>query len=238
MTRKEHLIKSLETAIDALINDTVYYNWKDQCSCNAGIVSQAVLNIDKDELESRKGELFDKIANINKNLEEHKRLQNTWKAAIQHTCSLTGKTSPQIIKDLEEAGLSKNDMVHLEYLDNSGILANSDISTITTVEKKLMGYETKIILDKSTFLKRLRKDTKEVDVPIYVNIVKEVYPENYYMEKENLIKYLVSWTRILKNESKQGLKSIEILESQLLVAVAEENYEKAVELRNQIYELS
>jgi protein-arginine kinase activator protein McsA len=58
------------------------------------------------------------------------------------------------------------------------------------------------------------------------------------MEKENLIKYLVSWTRILKNESKQGLKSVEILESQLLVAVAEENYEKAVEIRNQIYELS
>jgi hypothetical protein len=235
MNKKEHLIKSLEIAIDALRNGTIHYDWKEQCSCNAGIVSQAVLGISGSELEIAKQPLFDTVYVMH---EADSTVQRTWKNAIMHGCPLTGKSVPTIIKDLEEAGLSRNDIVHLEFLDNPGILANSDIETETVEEKKLTGYETHTVPDKSSFLKRWRKATKEVEVPIYVTYVTEVYPKNYFMRKENLIKYLFSWMKILKNEIREDLKTKAHLESMLLIAISEENYERAAELRNEIISLS
>jgi hypothetical protein len=235
MNKKEHLIKSLEVAIDALRNGTIHYDWINQCSCNAGIVSQAVLGLSANELEEVKEPLF-KV--VNEIYEKDSKVERSWKNAIMYGCPLTGKSIPTIIKDLENAGLSRNDIVHLEYLDNPGILANSDIQTETVEDKTLTGYETHTVPDNSTFMKRWKKATKEVEVPIYVNYVREVYPTNYYRKKENLIKYLFSWVKILKNEIREDIKIKAQLESMLLIAVSEENYERAAQLRNEILSLS
>jgi hypothetical protein len=51
MKRKEKLIESLRLVIDALKNNTVYYDWSEQSSCNMGVVAQAILSVDVKELE-------------------------------------------------------------------------------------------------------------------------------------------------------------------------------------------
>jgi hypothetical protein len=189
--KMQNLINSLKKAVKALKEDSVYYNWSNQCHCNAGIVCQAALGINAEQLEESKEELFGKLERINKTLSSNKKITQSWKNAIHYSCPLTGQSYPQIIKDLESIGITKEDIINLEYLSNPVILANSSIE-------------------------------KEGDD----------YPVEYYKEKENLIKYLVSWIEILQ-ESVSDI-SVEDLEKQLTEAVTNEHFEKAAEIRDLI----
>jgi hypothetical protein len=65
MNKKEHLINSLRIAIDSLQNGIIKYDWNEQCSCNAGIVSQAVLGISINELQKLRKTAFDKLEKHN-----------------------------------------------------------------------------------------------------------------------------------------------------------------------------
>jgi hypothetical protein len=57
------------------------------------------------------------------------RIQNpTWKQLVQYTCNATGKSISKIITTLAEHGLQPQDIVHLEYLENTAILAKADIN--------------------------------------------------------------------------------------------------------------
>jgi hypothetical protein len=238
MNKKEHLIDSLNTAINALKNDTVYYNWTNQHSCNAGIVSQAVLGVTREELDLRRTTLFSKLEDYNSQRRKENQLADTWKNAVQIGCSLTGKDIPQIVKDLEANGLSREDIVHLEYLNNSAILEESTIPFKDKIETKTIGYETVTVADTS-FWGRIFKRTLEIDEPIIVNHVVGIeYEKNYYTKKENLIKYLSAWVRILKSEPILNSIDKENLEIELLHSVAEENYERAAEIRNQLSTLN
>ena len=225
MNKKEHLIKSLSIAIEALENDTIYYNWRKQDSCNMGIVSQAVLGISTEELHTKRKKIFDNIPDD---------VSCTWKNAVKYGCPLTGKSNFQIMEDLENAGLSKNDIVHLEYLDNPGILSQSEISK-EYIEKRIeIGSEEIRVKDKSNFFKRIIGATKIEKRSIYKTVRELDYPPAYYAEKSNLIKYLKAWVKILKGETSLEGNSKEVLEAQLLIAISEENFEKAAELQNQI----
>lgn len=238
MNKKEHLINSLNTAINALKNDTVYYNWTNQHSCNAGIVSQAVLGVTREELDLRRATLFSKLEDYNSQRKKENQLDGTWKNAVQISCSLTGKSIPEIVKDLEANGLSREDIVHLEYLNNPAILEESTILFKDKIETKTIGYETVTVADTS-FWGRIFKRTLEIDEPIIVNHVVGIeYEKDYYSKKENLIKYLSAWVRILKSEPVVGSSSKKELEIELLQVVAEENYERAVEIRNQLSTLN
>jgi protein-arginine kinase activator protein McsA len=70
--------------------------------------------------------------------------------------------------------------------------------------------------------------------PIYEEKIEGyAYPDQYYEKKENLIKYLSAWIRILKGET-NFQNTRESLEAELLNAIAEERYERAAEIRNEI----
>lgn len=238
MNKKEHLINSLNTAINALKNDTIYYSWSNQHSCNAGIVSQAVLGVAREELDLKRTTLFSKLDDYNSQRRKENQLDGTWKNAVQISCSLTGKDIPQIVKDLEANGLSREDIVHLEYLNNSAILEESTIPYTDKIETRTIGYETVTVADTS-FWGKIFKRKVEIDEPILVNHVVGIeYEKNYYTKKENLIKYLSAWVRILKSEPLVGSISRKELEIELLQSVSEENYERAVEIRNQLSTLN
>lgn len=228
MNKKEKLINSLNIAISSLKNDTIYYDWQRQSSCNAGIVAQAVLDKTPDEISKLRSSLF-------KNLPE--KVDNTWKNAIKHGCSVTGKSMFEIINQLTEAGLSKEDIVHLEYLENPAILERSGIEKIKTYKTVKTG-EKKIPVTKphSNFFKRILGE-KEIGYkiePVYKEVIdKEEYPKNYFKEKENLIKYLTGWVSILKEEPVMKTEETD-LEARLLNAVANEDYELASELRDKM----
>ncbi len=56
--RKENLIKSLKIVIDALKKNQVEYEWKEQSSCNCGLVAQAILGVSQMKLKYDINDLF------------------------------------------------------------------------------------------------------------------------------------------------------------------------------------
>jgi len=241
MKRKETLIGALRLAIDALQNGTIHYDWKEQCSCNMGVVAQAVLKVDVNELEDLRDSLFDKLTKINKERknENKEQFDRTWKNAIQLGCPLTGERLPEIIKRLEECGMSRADMVHLEYLENPAILELSGIQKEMHSDKIQVGTE-QLKVPKKGFWGWLGYTKTEL-VPIYEVNKTLRYPKNYYTKKENVVKYLSAWLSILldntieiKYESDKHIESGLNLERELLLAVAEEDYEKAAKIRDNI----
>lgn len=234
MNKKEHLIKSLKIATNALRNDTIHYNWKEQESCNMGVVSQAVLGKTPKELEELSEPMFKKLGKLKKN---DPSFELSWKNAVKYTCSITGKDMPKIIKDLENAGISREDIVHLEYLENPAILAMSDIKRTPVYGNVETGKENKMVkvLHPNYFLSLLRfKVSVMREVPILENkIISYKFDKDYYEKKENLIKYLIAWVSILENDNSFDNEK-DALEAKLLNAVAEEDYENAALLRDQI----
>jgi hypothetical protein len=236
MNRKEHLINSLRIAVDALKNDTIHYDWKEQHSCNAGVVAQACLGITREKVNSLRAPLFSVLDGINENREKGKKLDLTWKNAVKYGCPITGLSNFEIIDSLEKAGLSKADIVHLEYLENPAILEISGIQKVRKVEKVKVDESVKFeeVADDS-FMGRLfgKKVTKKTIEPIYTDVVSEDYPDNYYTDKKNLILYLSAWIKILTQRTTHASEPSR-LEAMLLNAVAEEDYEKAAEIRNEL----
>jgi hypothetical protein len=239
MERKQKLIASLRLAIDALKNNTIHYDWVEQSSCNAGVVSQAVLGESIEGIDERRQSLFKTLKSINKErvIAKKPEISLTWQNAIQYGCPITGKNMPQIIVDLEEAGLSKNDIVHLEFMSNPAILAASDIEKVAVRQKVQVSTNEKTVQVPSPgFFNWLlgKKETKTISEPVYEEkIVRYEYTKDYYTKKENLIKYLSAWLRILTQDLSFETDS-QKLNAELLIAVSEENYERAAEIRNRL----
>ncbi len=236
MNKKEKLVSSLKIVIDALRNDTIYYDWNEQHSCNAGVVAQACLGITRDEVNSLRSPLFSVLDDLNEKRDDSKKINLTWKNAVKYGCPITGLSNFEIINRLEKAGLSKADIVHLEYLENPAILEISGIKKVETVSKEkvdeIVRFEEK---ERSSFFGRMfgGKTTLKIVEPVYKETVVEKYPVSYYSKKENLILYLSAWVKILTQETSHETQAAQ-LEARLLNAVADENYELAAELRNQL----
>ena len=244
MNRKETLIKGLRTAIDALKNDTIVYDWNNPCSCNMGVVAQAVLEVTPDELKELNKPLFNPLGKINKKRKEDgdERIMPSWKNAVKYACPITGKGMPEIINILESKGMSRADIVHLEFLENPAILELSGIQKIQTVHQVQTGTETKEVPSTHWFWK-IWGYTNMEEVPVFEQTVTTEYPKDYYQKKENVILYLSAWLNILTNEnleikvkdSADSHKEASInFEKELLNAVADEDYERAAELRDKI----
>lgn len=244
MNRKDTLVKGLRTAIDALKNDTINYNWNNQCSCNMGVVAQAVLEVSFDELKDLNKELFKPLDMINKKrkADGEERIMPSWKNAVKYACPITGKNMPEIINILESKGMSRADIVHLEFLENPAILELSGIQkieTATTVQTKI---GTKEVPTTHWFWKWFGH-TETIEVPVYEHSTTYAYPAAYYNRKENVILYLSAWLNILTNENLEikvkdvndSHKEASInLEKELLNAIADEDYIRAAELRDAI----
>jgi hypothetical protein len=235
MNKKEHLLSSLRLAINALKNDTIKYDWHEQCSCNAGVVSQAVLGISQDDLDVLRKPAFKKLIDHNKQVEKSdKEIQLTWKNSIKYTCPITGKGMPKVFQDLEDAGLSRFDIAHLEFMDNPAILAESTIEKIRIKTSERVIGERQFEVVKKRFFGLITKK-EMITEDITEDVFEMKYPGDYYTKKSNLIKYLSAWIRILEKRHRTEDKTDkDNIEADLLNAVAEENYELAAELRNQI----
>jgi hypothetical protein len=246
--KKEKLINGLRLSISALTNDTIIYDWHQQESCNCGVVAQAITGIKRDKLKLKFSEQISEKLNDIK-YKDDKKVQLTWRNAVKYLCPITGLSNIEILDRLHGAGLSKEDMVHLEYMNNPAILAKSGIETTTKVERQ--EEYTKEIIQKTKevphpkFWPRLlgHKVTEQYSEEIkgYRTVNEEVKINDYYKSKENLIKYLKAWLSIILDGSqKKSIKSYttEELEAEILVAVAEENYEGAALLRDRLTEFS
>lgn len=236
---RKNLISKLTVAVNALKNNTIHYDWKEQSSCNAGIVAQAMLDISRSELDIDRQSVFKELRKVNEERLESGQAEHslTWKNAIKWSCPITGESGHRIIDRLEKAGLSRKDIVHLEYLENPAILKESGIEQEKKVDLIKIGEAVRIEEVRDTsFFGRLFNLTvqKRIVTPQWEEKVTYVYPKNYYAKKENLIKYLSAWIRLLQSEGDSEATDRVGLEAELLRAVADENFERAADLRNQL----
>lgn len=244
MSRKETLINGLRNAIEALKNDTINYDWSNQSSCNMGVVAQAVLEISPKELEKMNKTLFKplNVFNAKRKAEGKDRIMPSWKNAVKYACPITGKNMPEIINILESKGMSRSDIVHLEFLENPAILELSGIKKNESTRQIKIGVENKEIPSKN-WIYRLFGYTEMTEVPVYESVTEYSYENEYYQKKENVILYLSAWLNILTDEnleikvkgSTDSNKETSVnLEKELLHAVADEDYEKAADLRDRL----
>jgi hypothetical protein len=236
MDKKNNLIKSLNVAIRALETDSTNYKWQTHTQCNCGVVSQAVLGLSVDDLEDKifRSKLF-AHKNFDSKDDGGRGREKTWKNAVQTWCPIANKPLKTIFTELGEAGLSPEDICHLEFMENKAILAKSGIELAHTVTKQIeVGRQ---YVPSTTFWGKLFR--KKVSVPVYETKTETDLDIDYYSKKENLIKYLKAWVKILKEEREpieDDLSNYHIneLNERLLVAVADEDYVSAAMLRDAI----
>lgn len=241
MENKEKLIKSLNLVINSLKNDTIEYNWQKQANCNCGIVAQAITGKNSNEIQTLFKDVIVSLGIIDKSIDK------TWKNGVKHLCPITGESIHKIFNELFKNGLSKEDIVHLEFMDNPAILERSKIKT-TEIQKttdKILDEEIieEVIVPHPNFFKRMFGATvvEKLISKKYIDVEKtEEVGIKYYSKKENLIKYLQAWVSIL-NEGSKGddlnETSIVDLEHELLVAISNEDYDSAILLRDKLNSL-
>jgi hypothetical protein len=233
MNRKEKLIQSLSTVISALENDVAQYNWTNQSQCNCGLVTQVLLGKSQTELndELERQDIFNKPRFKSRIGTD----ALTWKNAVKVYCPIAKKPLKQIFIDLENAGLSKEDIVHLEYMDNPAIFSKSGIKPTKTVKKEFQNGFQKV--PSTTFFGKLFGI--KIQKPILeIREFEKAY--NWYAEPKNLVKYLKAWLSILKDQ-KEDIDFEDIdnytkteLQERLLVALSDEDYILAAQLRDEI----
>jgi hypothetical protein len=243
-TKTQKLIKGLNIVINALKNGTIHYDWTQQDSCNCGVVAQAILGKTKEEIRTFYNEISSGLAKHNT---KDTKIDLTWQNGVKYLCPLTGEPMIEVFKKLFEAGLSKSDIVHLEYMNNPAILKRSGIQLKikkVVVEKKLAETVTRLETQKHPNLFP-RLFGKTVQVAVKTDVYKEIKSEKiivddyFHTKQHNLIKYLTAWVSILQEGAKYkeedlGGLTIEELESELLIAVAEDKFEYACLLRDTI----
>lgn len=236
MEKRKNLIMALKLAAGALEKNTVIYDWKQQASCNCGIVAQALTGMHKSELEKYVSVAFSSFINgrpITDPVAFNNKLDRTWKNLVIQKCSITGKPVSEILSLLLSKGLTTEDIMHLEYMENPAILERSGIKTgITTTITEHEVEEEEIV--KKGFLGIGRK-TKIVKK---IKTIKK--KQNHYSIKENLIKYLTAWAEILEEQPEQVdiENNAVFLEERLLRATSEEKYKLAAEIRDKIQRLT
>jgi hypothetical protein len=146
MDKRQNLIKNLNLVVNALKNDAVLYAWNSPGSCNCGVIAQALLDVDRRTLlvkydEARKACGMDGIPALQGS---NGTVSPTWKNLVHASCSVTGKSMVEVINTLREKGLTAEDIVHLEYMENPAILA--------VAGEKIQGKSSKYYSTKSNLI--------------------------------------------------------------------------------------
>lgn len=170
------LINALIAVVAALENGTVDYDWKNVSHCNVGLVAQAITRTDKHGLFN---DYLNEMAVKIKGKYGSERCP-TWTQMVVEYCPLTGEPMTEIFKKLYAAGMHREDISHLEYLNSAQIMHNTSIDTKNTIEtyyeEEVQGWW--IFKEEVTVEKR-----RSV---------------RYYEKRENLHAYLKSWIDILR----------------------------------------
>jgi hypothetical protein len=214
MEKKVTLIEALTAVVTALENDTIDYDWCKTSHCNCGLVAQAVTRTGQDGLNN------DYLIDIKNALQTKKKMAKgksaTWTELVAEYCPLTGEPLADVFKKLYEAGMTREDIAHLEYLSDPKILAVSQVNTgeytqeYTTKETRVTGWW----MFKKTIAVSVKKEKKI----------------GYYQVKANLFAYLKAWITILEKEKTQPS---ELKPAKVIVVNGEEfKYRNTLQLEN------
>ncbi len=171
---KEKLLTSLEMVLKNLKEEKLYYNWSSHGTCNLGLVASCILEKSPNDLENEFKFLCIPIGDDGVD----------WKKVVNYYCPITGLSSNMIFRRLQIAGMSREDMINLEYLSDPIILERT---------KRLVSK------DMSFWDKIFSKNTLGAKDISYDN--RGDFDEEYYREEENLIIYLEAWIELIKEDN-------------------------------------
>jgi hypothetical protein len=175
---KKPLKQVLKEVIYSLENDITRYEWTEHGRCNCGLVVQAILNKNANEVQK----IFDdECANLVIN-----ESKITWKKALQYSCSSTGIPMKGIFKVLLDIGLRPEDISHLEFLSNKVILKDSGIDSSFNSY-----YQDKknLILYLKSWIKILNAKDEETNQlnskeELEAQLLRDIATENYFHAAE------------------------------------------------------
>lgn len=174
--RKKGLKVALSEVINSLENDIVKYNWKEQSSCNCGLIVQSLLNLD--------------LMRVSKYFHDERKKTSlcyddketfTWKAVLKERCTATGLPMRGIFKALLDHGFRPEDIAHVEYLTNKGILAGT---TIDTTQEKYFSRKENLIKYLKSWVNILNEENIEISSTenkeeLEAQLLREVESERY-----------------------------------------------------------
>lgn len=118
LEKENKLIPTIKIVLTSLEKDIVDYEWKHPQCCNCGLMVQGILNVTPRNVNK----IFHYLLSFND-------AKTTWKSQAQQYCSVTGMPLNLVFEVLHNKGFKIEDIVHLEFLNNSAILELSGIDT-------------------------------------------------------------------------------------------------------------
>ena len=180
------LLEALTVTLTALENDSIDYDPDYKSTNNCGLLVQAVLGINKDQLD----ELY--LDKLNKDYAEwNKGWHPTWTGLVIENWPLTGEPIIELFDKLKSSGANREDIPALDYLSDQEILKGSGVVFESNYYNVETVTETRVLF----LFKRNIKTVRKVEV-------------KFYDRKDNLILYLRSWIKLLKQGKKVKSKSI------------------------------
>lgn len=239
------LQEALKVVIKSLKNDTIHYDWSNPNTCNCGLVAQALLHDSGLDVKKNVNKWCNDLEKIDP---EKFKKEKMWKNAVKYLCPVTGMSNYDIFNELFRRGLTREDIVHLEYMENEAIVKRSGLATRTI--KRSRQVDNGRTLEKIRYVKHSnpikaffglkQEETYQepvLDTEKYEEIAHDC--EFDFKSKENLIKYLTAWLEIISEDKISDIESLSKteLEGELLKALSTEDYETAGKIRDQIFEL-
>lgn len=150
---------------DKLDAGTIQYDWQHAEQCNCGVVAQAILGITRAKLDKFLS-CYDEF---------------TWEGMVNEVCPITGRPTARIFAELHDAGLTRDDLIHLERLSDPKVLALLPKTHEVTVKKwfrkptrevRQIKYKKSHVGDLSQYLRALAKLKEEEPVEQTTNRMK------------------------------------------------------------------
>lgn len=179
----ELLIKAITAVIRSLKNETVHHDWSYSRHDNVGLLVQAVMGITPTTLSQKIQPYIDSFSSVVETASSDN--TPTWTDLMSVYWPITGCPHSDVFRDLDAAGLKRDDIKHIEFLSNKTILKRARIS-----KRNVKIKNTKSVTEGWWLFKTTRE----------VVSVKEMI---YYRDKQNYLKYLIAWRGILREQEKE-----------------------------------
>jgi len=108
------LSDKLRIVADKLETGAIEFDWSNAGQCCCGVVAQMLLGKTQMEISKAVSDM-DKMAKCEKG-------KKYWKSYVSKLCPMTGRPNVEILGELYDAGLTGDDIAHLEYLSDPKVL--------------------------------------------------------------------------------------------------------------------
>lgn len=148
---------------------TFYYEWSEPSCCNCGSLFCALTGKSAAELRAEVPDAIDGKG-------------ATWEELIGQHCPITGMPTQKLFRELFGYGLTQKDMINLEYLRDSKVIARIDLNE--SVREEIPA----------------RRKWYQLRTPAPTVLVKNVRVKLDHENKEHVIAYMRAWADLLTEE--------------------------------------